>query len=369
MFTQTKALCDSFLKVGIPSFDLIVYHNGQCVLRYLDGYADPENKIPLRGTEKYHIYSCSKPITCTAAMQLWEKGLFSLEDRLSDYIPEFANMTVQTETGVRPASKPILLRHLFEMTSGIIPNMQTPELQAYYASTDYRCPTVETVRKFAKTPLAFDPGESWKYGLSHDVLAALVEILSGQKYEIYVKEHIFDPLGMENTDFLHDETDWAGFANHYSYDATAQVYRPLWKNTYRPGKEYASGGAGCVSTVDDYIKFLEALRKGDSILQKETVRFLGTDRLTEQQRASYIYSTADTGYGLGVRAPRAGSKRTEFGWDGAAGAFASVDLVNNITFFFAQHTRSSPVKPHLPFLYDAIIADIKGETVQLPTVI
>ena len=78
MFEQTKALCQHFLKRGIPSFDLIVYKDGQCVLRYMGGYADPDKKILMKGKEKYHIYSCSKLFTCVAAMQLWEKGLFMI---------------------------------------------------------------------------------------------------------------------------------------------------------------------------------------------------------------------------------------------------------------------------------------------------
>ena len=96
MFEQTKALCQHFRQLGIPSVDLIVYKDGQCVLRYMDGYADPDKQIPMEGKEKYHIYSCSKLITCVAAMQLWEKGIFSLEDNLADYLPAFGQMTVQT---------------------------------------------------------------------------------------------------------------------------------------------------------------------------------------------------------------------------------------------------------------------------------
>ena len=78
MFEQTKALCQHFLKRGIPGFDLIVYKDGQCILRYMGGYADPDKKILMKGKEKYHIYSCSKLFTCVAAMQLWEKGLFMI---------------------------------------------------------------------------------------------------------------------------------------------------------------------------------------------------------------------------------------------------------------------------------------------------
>lgn len=366
MFEQTKALCQYFLKRGIPGFDLIVYKDGQCVLRHMGGYADPDKKIPMTGKEKYHIYSCSKLFTCVAAMQLWEKGIFSLEDNLADYLPAFREMTVKTETGIEKAKNPIKIRHLFEMTAGLNYNLQTPALQAYYEACDQHCPTVETVNMFAKNPLEFEPGAGWQYSLCHDVLAALVEVLSGQKFEIYVKEHIFDPLGMENSDFLHPMEDWSGFARQYRHNAETGEYEPRWENAYRPGKEYASGGAGCVSTVEDYIKFLEALRVGDVILKKETIAMMAADRLTEQQRQMYTYDKVVNGYGLGMRTPRLDPTWTEFGWGGAAGAFASVDPVNNITFYYAQHVLNSPVRPLRPWLYRAIRADLLGEKIQVP---
>lgn len=366
MFAQTKALCQHFLEMGIPGFDLIVYKDGQCILRHMGGYADPENKIPMQGKEKYHIYSCSKLFTCVAAMQLWEQGKFSLEDDVADYLPAFREMTVKTETGIEKAKNPIKIHQLFSMTAGLNYDLQTPALQAYYAACDHRCPTVETVNEIAKTPLEFEPGTGWKYSLCHDVLAALVEVLSGQKFEDYAKEHIFDPLGMVHTDFLHPMEDWDGFAKMFRYSPINKTFTPTWKNTYRPGKEYASGGAGCVSTVEDYIKFLEALRIGDVILKKQTIAMMATDRLTEPQRAMYTYGTPAIGYGLGMRTPRNDPKRTEFGWAGAAGAFASVDPVNNITFYYAQHVVSAPNRPLRPWIYDAIRADLFGEKVRFP---
>ncbi len=334
----------------------------------MGGYADPDKKIPLSGKEKYHIYSCSKLITCVAAMQLWEKGKFSLEDNLSDFMPAFGEMNVKTETGIEKAKKPIKIHQLFEMTSGINYNLQTPELKSYYEACGRSCPTAEMVNEIAKTPLEFEPGEGWFYGLGHDVLAALVEVLSGQKFETYVKEHIFDPLGMENSDFLHPMEDWDGFARQYRYDDQTGEFEPWWKNTYRPGKEYASGGAGCVSTVEDYIKFLEALRVGDVILKKKTIDMMAIDRLTQQQRAMYTYGSDSVGYGLGMRTPRLNPKRTEFGWGGAAGAFASVDPVNNMTIYYAQHVLTSPNTALRGWLYYAVRADILGEKIDIPDV-
>lgn len=369
MFEQTKAVCQMFLDMGVPGLDLIVYKDGQCVLRHMGGYADPENKIPVSGKEKYHIYSCSKLLTCTAAMQLWEKGLFSLEDDLADYMPAFREMTVKTADGIKKAAKPIKIRHLFEMTAGMNYDLQTPALRAYYEACDRRCPTVELVNQLVTTPLAFEPGEGWQYSLCHDVLAALVEVLSGQKFEDYVKEHILDPLGMEHTTFLHPLEDWEGFARQFRYNEATKYFEPWWTNTYRPGSEYASGGAGCVSTVEDFIKFLEALRVGDVILKKETIAMMATDRLSDQQRAMYTYGTPNVGYGLGMRTPRGNPEHTEFGWGGAAGAFASVDPVNNITLFYAQHVLMSPNRSVRSWLYKTVRADLLGEKAQIPELI
>ncbi len=366
MFEQTKALCRHFLDMGIPGFDLVVYKDGECILRHMGGYADPENKIPMTGKEKYHIYSCSKLITCVAAMQLWEKGMFSLEDNLSDYLPAFKEMTVQTEDGIRKATKPIKIHHLFQMTSGMTYDMHTPELEEYYSIPGNNTPTVETVNMFARTPLKFEPGEGWLYGLNHDVLGALVEVVSGEKFENYVKAHIFDPLGMDNSDFLHPLEDWEGFARQYYYYKETGKFEPAYRYWCHLGKEFASGGGGCTSTVDDYIKFLEALRIGDIILKKETIQMMATDYLTEQQREMYNHRRHTAGYGLGMRAPLEGTDRTEFGWGGAAGAYASVDPVNNVTFYYAQHVLKSPNRHLRPWLYDVVRADLLGEKVEVP---
>lgn len=368
MFEQTKQLCDSFLKMGIPGFDLMVMKDGECVLRYVKGYADPDTKAPMTGKEKYHIYSCSKLLTVVAALQLWEKGMFSLDDELSKYFPEYANMMVKTPEGLKPAKNPIIIRYLFQMTSGMNYDLGTPELKAYYDECGRTCPTLEMVRRFAKTPLEFEPGTNWRYSLSHDVLAGLVELLSGQKFEDYVKEHIFDPLGMTHSNFLHPMKDWEGFARQYLYNETTKEYTPLWRNIYRPGNDYASGGAGCVSTVEDFMKFLEALRIGNSVLKKETIEMLSKDWLTDEQRVGYdaIYGTKNIGYGLGVRASRPTGKRTEFGWGGAAGAYASVDPVNNVTIYYSQHVLVSPNRSLRSWLYRTVIADLRGETVNVP---
>ena len=368
MFEQTKALCQHFLDMGIPCFDLIVYKDGECVLRHMGGYADPEKKIPMKGNEKYHVYSCSKLITCAAAMQLWEKGMFSLDDNLSDYMPAFREMTVKTADGIRKAKNPIKIRHLFQMTAGMNYDMHTPELEAYYNIPGNTSPTVETVNMFAKSPLEYEPGEGWKYSFAHDVLGALVEVLSGEKFEDYVKAHIFDPLGMENSSFNHPLEDWEGFARQYIYDAETGLFTPAYRYWCHIGKDFIGGGGGCTSTVEDYIKFLEAMRIGDIILKKETIALMSKDQLTEQQRAMYrlMKKSPNVGYGLGMRTPFGDPTHTDCGWGGAAGAYASVDFVNNVTFYYAQHVLKAPNRHLRPWLYDTIRADLLGEKVEVP---
>lgn len=359
MFEKTKALCNSFLDMGVPGFDLIVYHKGQCVLRYMGGFSDLENKIPVAGKEKYHIYSCSKPITCTAAMQLWEKGMFRLEDKLSDYMPEFADMTVQTKSGIQKAENPIRIHHLFEMTAGFSYDLHTKNLEDFRRETGGRCPTRELGKYLSRDPLCFEPGAHYQYSLCHDVLAALVELLSGQPFEDYVKAHIFDPLGMKHSNFLLPETQFDTLACQYRFDE--DIEKPVRlspENQYRLGSEHASGGAGCVSTVEDYIKFAEALRVGDVILKKETVQLMATDRLTPEQWKTF--TLPDFGYGLGMRTPKAGGIRTDFGWGGAAGAYLAIDTNHDISLFYAQHLLKSPNRGARNNLFPFVLEDLLG---------
>lgn len=358
MFENIKKLCDSFLNMGIPGFDLIIYKDGECVLRYMGGYSDLESKTPIKGDEKYNIYSCSKPITCVAAMQLWEKGLFSLEDKLSDYMPEFGEMTVKTPDGAVKAQNPILIKHLFEMTAGFSYNVYSPQMERARKETDYKCPTRETMKYLAKEPLLFEPGERWEYSLCHDVLAALVEVISDQRFEEYVRDNIFKPLGMNNSTFLLPERERESLASQYKYYSDTNELKNHGKgNWYMPGSEYASGGAGCVSTVEDYIKFLEALRIGDIILKKETLSLMTTDRLTPAQKRNY-WSQDTHGYGLGMRTPKKDGALNDFGWGGAAGAYLAVDIENGITIYYSQHVLTSPNNSLREQLYKKLLEEL-----------
>ena len=356
MFERTKAFCDSFLELGVPGFDLAVYQDGKCVLRHINGYSDLENNVKMNGNERYNIYSCSKPITCVAALQLWEKGLYSLEDKLSDYMPEFTDMTVMTEDGIKKAENPILVKHLFEMTAGFSYNCQSKELLRAIAETEGRCPTREVMRYLAKEPLCFEPGDKWSYSLCHDVLAAFVEVISGEKFEIYVKKNILDVAGMSRSTFMLPDSEMDTLAEKYKFvDGKAvNVGKSLFP--YKLGSEYASGGAGCISTVDDYIKFLEALRTY-KLIKPETVKLMMTDRLTEWQSREYWLKDSH-GYGLGVRCPKGDKRYTDFGWGGAACAYLALDIENKISLYFGAHLLSSPAQKLRAKLYRFVSAEL-----------
>ena len=353
MFEQVIQLCDSFLDMGIPGYDIAIWQDGKCVLRHQNGYRDKEKTQPMDGTEHYDIYSCSKVITVTAALQLWEQGKFALEDKLADFMPEFGEMTVKTEDGTVPAKNPIRIHHLFEMTAGFSYDTNSPAVKACREATDGRCPTREFMRYLAKEPLLFEPGDQYRYSLCHDVLAALVEVISGQKFEDYVQTHIFDPVGMKNSAFLARP-----ICAKYRCRGDTGEFERIEGNTYRIGTQYASGGAGAVSTVDDYIAFLEALRTG-KLLKPETVKLMSTDRLTDHQKRTYP-PRGTRGYGLGVRTPIDGYPHTEFGWGGAAGAFLSIDLTHHVSIYYAQHVVASPNSDLRGQIYSLVFDELTG---------
>ena len=358
MFEKTKKFCDSFLELGVPGFDLAVYKDGECILRYANGYSDPDKKIPMQGNERYNIYSCSKPITCTAALQLWEKGLYSLEDKLSDYMPEFAEMTVRTEEGMKKAEKPILIKHLFEMTAGFSYDTASPQIKKCREETFGRCDTRTLMKYLAKEPLLFEPGERWNYSLCHDVLAAFVEVVSGEKFETYVKKNIFDVLGMENSTFLLPEEEIDTIAEQYRFEDGKPVNVGKHIVSYKLGSAYASGGAGGISTVDDYMKFLEGLRT-HVLLKPDTLKMMTTHRLSEEQNRTYW--TSDThGYGLGVRCPKGIGHNTDFGWGGAASAYLAIDQENAISVYFGAHLLSSPAQGVRFMVFRMVRAELFG---------
>lgn len=341
MFEKLTERMNDFLEMGIPGYDCVVYHKGNCVYRHFNGYSDIKNKVPMNGKEIYNIYSCSKVITVTAALMLYEKEMFRLEDKLSDYIAEFNEMWVKTDNGLKKAEHSITIKDLFCMTAGFSYDLNSPQIQKCKNDTCGECPTGELVKYLAKEPLLFEPGERWEYSLCHDVLAALVEAISGKRFGVFVDENIFKPLKMENSTFLLDDNCLDKISTQYRFNPETNRAEVIPKTIdYKFGSRYESGGAGCVSTVDDFIKFLEALRT-EKLIKKDTINLMSKNQLTEEQLKNYYLP--EYGYGLGVRCPKNG-KLTDFGWGGAAGSYVTIDIDNEITAFYAQHVLNSPVQ-------------------------
>ena len=360
MFSNLQKLLDSYIDMGVPGYDVMICREGKCIWRRQAGYADKENGVPMRGDERFNLYSCSKPVTVTAAMLLQEKGLFALDDPLSLYLPEFERMEVKTADGVRPAKTPITLRHLFTMQAGFNYDVHTPALERARRETNGLCPTRKAISYLAQQPLDFEPGTRYGYSLCHDVLAAVVEVISGERYEDYVKRVIFDPLGMKRSTFMISEGERAGIARQYCFDAASGCAVDCGRgNQYILGPQHASGGAGLVSTVEDYMRFLEALRTDALFERPETLKLMITDQLSDSSRKTYGFN-AHHGYGLGLRCPYPGLPATDFGWDGTAGAFAAVESTRGVSFFYAQHLLDSPHFSGRFIALDALYADLDG---------
>jgi len=217
---------------NIPSADVIVYHNHKEIYRHTCGSKDSAGKIPLKGDELYFLYSATKPITCVAAMRLVERGIISIEDPVSKYIPEYASLTYRDGDEIKKCRNVMTVRHLFAMRGGLTYDLNGmipyKELIAEAPDAD----TLTVVKSFAKSPLAFEPGTQYKYSLCHDVLGAVIEVASKMKLSEYLKKEIFEPLGMTRTTFDYTDGMLSQFAAQYRYNGAEYNEVPL-KCMYR----------------------------------------------------------------------------------------------------------------------------------------
>ena len=349
-----------------PSVDVLVYRNHEPIYRYFTGVMDAENGGEIKGDEYYFIYSMTKMITCCCALQLLEKGKYQLDDPISKWLPEYAKMKIttdalNTENAAKIASgqtvgesvdaqedgyarTPITVRHLFTMTAGLDYAIFSQEIQNAIANG--KTSTRELVCAMAEKTLGFEPGSRFRYSLCHDVLGALVEVWSGESLSEYMRKNLFEPLGMNNT-FFGVADDISKMPSLYSnYDG---FKKQELKCVYNLSDEYESGGAGLTSTTEDYALFLDMVacggvgKTGNRILNEETVKLWGTNQLSGKAAEDFDEMRRGYGYGLGVRVHTDPSRSNtispvgEFGWDGAAGAFAMVDPVNQISLTYFQN--------------------------------
>ena len=350
-FSRLDQVMEDMPKRGIPACELAVSYKGEIVYRKSVGYADHENTRPASPDDIYWIYSCTKVVTCVAAMRLVENGTIKLDDPVSKYLPEFANLKVKDKkTGiVSDARNTMTVQHLFTMMGGLDYNFKAePIAKAIQAEG---ADTLSIVRSMAEVPLQFEPGENYTYSLCHDVLGAVVEIASGMKLSEYLQKNVFDPLGMKDIGFRPSEEQKKRFSAQYNYHNGSNYSTPTpTANQYAFTPNYDSGGAGLFSTVDEYMKMITVLANGGTtkdgyvLLRPESIGMMGKNLLNEAGRSSFVGGRR-YGYGWGL-CGRAHVDPTvsfikssvgEFGWDGAAGAFCMVDPKKNIALYFGTH--------------------------------
>ncbi|MCU6794523.1 beta-lactamase family protein [Paenibacillus sp. WQ 127069] len=371
-------LLKSFMEKGPAGCAITVVRSGEVLYQESFGYADLDKNKKLDSDTIYRIYSMTKVLTCAAALMLYEKGIYMLNDPLEDYLPEFKNISVHryNDFGIRsisPASGPIRIKDLFTMSSGLTYGGDGTETERLTRAIMEQAIATMDMRALSKAlatvPLAFDPGTHWKYGTSHDVLAALIEVWSGVSFGEFLQKEIFEPLQMKDTSFRipDDKRDRLSMMYNRAEDGT------LTPNTerdtpYQQGCIHESGGSGLLSTIGDYSRFAQALARGGEldgarILGRKTVQLMATNHLGPQQLKDFNWlQMKGFGYGLGVRVlidPAEGGLNGsigEFGWAGLAGSWVLIDPKEQLSVVYMQQMLPSLE----PYIHNRLRAVIYG---------
>ena len=342
---------------------LLVRQHGEELCYLQAGMADREKGEAVRRDHIYRLYSMSKPVTAAAAMVLFERGQLDLAEPVSRYLPEFSGQLVEENGRLVPAVREVTVKDLLGMTSGLMYN-GNPGLTGAYVTelfrqvderllTDQAMTTAEIAGALGKGPLAFQPGSSWLYGTSADVLGAVVEAAAGMTFGEFLKKNIFEPLEMKDTGFFVPEGKRDRLAAAYRLNAAGELERYTQNhlgiiNAMDRQPAFESGGAGLVSTIDDYARFAQMLLNegeldGRRILQPATVRFMTAGQLTQVQREAFGRNFANMpgfSYGNLMRVMvDPGQSATlnhvgEYGWDGWLGCYFANDPAAGMTMLF-----------------------------------
>jgi len=385
--TRITSTLQSFIDSGkTAAVSALVLEKGKEVYYGAFGYADREAKTPMDRNTIVRIFSMTKPITGVALMTLYDKGAFQLDDPLSKYAPEFANMKVYKGADAKgnailePAKRPITIRDITRHTAGFAAADTTVLGQLVKAADamNRENTLAEMAKRLASLPLQFDPGDQWAYGPSVDVQAYLVEKLSGKPFDQYVKETILDPLKMTHTRYVVPENELIRFAALYNLSESGVLSRvPEEQANSFNTKDWPlkPGGWGLTSTLDDYMKFAQMLvHKGSLgnvvILKPSTVELMSTNQLSDTiSKRMWLPSKGRVGFGIdfAVRTAPPQSKDEnngapgEFFWDGAASTLFWVDPKNELTaVLFTQLMPFDKVKLHKRFR-DAIYGEYEPE--------
>ena len=363
----------------------LVYHEEEIVYCNKFGWKDKANQIPIEYDDIFRFYSMTKPIVCLAALILYEKGKFDLDDPIENFLPEFKDLKVlksyDQKTGdyelVEPKNK-ITMKHLFTHTSGIsygfYPESSVDILygkEFEYKEENRTKEVIEKLHDFdiienfskrlATLPLFFEPGKHWWYGYNIEIIGGIIEKLSGKKLDVFLKERIFNKLGMEDTDFYVPDEKRKRLAKVYSkkHDGDlVEITGVISDGFNSKPPRFLSGGGGLLSTLSDYLKFCTMMLnngryKGEQIVSRESIELMTTNQLKdgksylETHYAKFedpdaIKRNEGLGFGLGVivkideNISRGGIG--EYGWGGAADTTFTIDPANQlITISLSQH--------------------------------
>ncbi|MFT7287834.1 MAG: CubicO group peptidase (beta-lactamase class C family) [Halieaceae bacterium] len=344
----------------------LIARRGKVVYRSRWGLANRESKQALAADSLYRIYSMSKPITAVALLMLYEEGHFLLGDPIAKYLPELTNLQLVrenpdgTQSPLAPQQQPTirdLLRHSAGMSYGVFGNSVAD--RAYRKADLFGSPTLgEFTERLGQLPLLYEPGTRWHYSVAVDVQGRLVEVISGMPFGEFLQTRIFDPLGMRDTFFQVPQSKQARLTELYSPEGTTLSWDKAWQFTdvqalqvadpeltrpYLDGSRFESGGAGLVSTTEDYLRFALMLAgggalEGTRLLAPGTVRHMRANH-SQELDTSALRSLDGFGLGVGIVSDT-GAKSGElgangtYGWAGAAGTLFWIDPANDIVGVF-----------------------------------
>jgi CubicO group peptidase (beta-lactamase class C family) len=356
------------------------------VARRGEGHVDAIGAIaagseePMRRDTIFRISSMTKPITAAAAMILIEECTLRLDEPVNRLLPELANRQVLKRPDADlddtvPAHRPITVRDLLTFTMGLGIVAAAPgtvpiadalaELELGQGMPSPQTPPApdEWIRRLGTLPLMYQPGERWMYNTGSDVLGVLIERASGQPFEMFLKERIFDPLGMNDTGF---DVIWdriGRLATSYVIDpdsGAAEIYDEPAGGQWSRLPSFPSGGGGLVSTVDDFLAFADMLRgkgvsRGERILSRPSVEFTTSDQLTPEQKAASglvpgFFRVHGWGFGVAVVTERTEVAKSvgTYGWDGGMGTSWYNDPAEDLTMILmTQQAWTSPIPPRL----------------------
>lgn len=364
----------------------LVIENGKEVYFQADGYADIGNKVPVKRDTIFRLYSMSKPITGAAVMLLVEDGLLELNSPVSTYIPEFANQTYIEGYNEYPVKRDMKVRDLLNMTAGFtypgvntVTEIKTDELTRegiLRLNTDNEMTTLEFAKRMARIPLKFSPGSEFCYSYCADILGALVEVVSGKKFGEFMKERIFDPCDMKDTGFFVPKEKQDRLTK--VYEQTPEGLKEYHYNNLLINLEMAhppkfeSGGAGLVSTLDDYAHFGQMLLNkgvydGKRVMNEGTVKFFTQADMDRAAEANVENWDGLNGFSYAnllrimkkpEKAVVIGSKG-EYGWDGWLGPYFANDPEHNLTLVHMLQRTDSGTTPYLRRMRNVIFSGLE----------